>query len=129
MQRVAAGASTVLLAAALGCSSTDVGTVRQDPHAALQVWIRQTPGSAAANTEARLVAAFSKATGCKAKAIALYDDFETKLEQQAAQRQLPDIVISDTAQVGFMQSQGWLERIDRNTSRIPPTCPSGRGRP
>jgi multiple sugar transport system substrate-binding protein len=115
MSRVAAGASTVLLAAVIGCSSTDVGSVRQDPHATLQVWIRQTPGSAAADTEARLVAAFSKATGYNAKAIALYDDFETKLEQQAAQRQLPDIVINDTAQVGFMQSQGWLEQIGRST--------------
>jgi multiple sugar transport system substrate-binding protein len=114
-KRVAAGAVAVLLALVVGCSSTDVGNVRQDPHAVLQVWIRQTPGSAAANTEARLVAAFSKATGYKANAIALYDDFETKLEQQAAQRQLPDIVINDTAQVGFMQSQGWLEEIDRTT--------------
>jgi multiple sugar transport system substrate-binding protein len=112
-KRVAAAVSAVLLAAVAGCSSTDVGNVRQDRHATLQVWIRQTPGSAAANTAARLVAAFSQATGYKARLVALYEDFETKLEQQAAQRQLPDIVINDTAQIGTMQSQGWLEEIDR----------------
>jgi multiple sugar transport system substrate-binding protein len=113
-RRVTAGAAAFLLASALtGCSSTDVGNVRQDPHATLQIWIRQPPGSAAANTATRLVAAFSQATGYRAKLVALYDDFETKLEQQAAQRQLPDVVINDTAQLGTMQSQGWLEEIDR----------------
>src|SRR5215216_675386 len=61
----------------------------------------------------RLVSRFSARTGVKAKLVSLYDDFETKLQQQAAQRQLPDIVINDTAQLGTMQSQGWLQEIDR----------------
>src|SRR2546430_9527767 len=98
-----------------GCSSTSALNVTQDDHAELQVWVRQPPGSAPARTADRLVKAFVKKTGYKAKAAALYEDFETKLQQQAAQRQLPDIVINDTAQLGTMQSQGWLQEIDRST--------------
>ena len=35
-----------------------------------------------------------------AKVTALFEDFETKLQQAAAQKDLPDIVINDTAQLG-----------------------------
>jgi multiple sugar transport system substrate-binding protein len=114
--RMVAGGVAVLVATVLaGCSSTSAINVRQNPKAVLQVWIRQPPGSDAAKTAARLVDTFSARTGVKAKLVALYDDFETKLQQQAAQRQLPDIVINDTAQLGNMQSQGWLQEIDRGT--------------
>jgi multiple sugar transport system substrate-binding protein len=109
-ESVAVLASVAVL---LGCSSTNMTNVRQDPHATLQVWIRQPPGSAAAKTASQLVSAFTRQTGVKAKLVALYDDFETKLQQQAAQRQLPDVVINDTAQLGTMQSQGWIQEIDR----------------
>ncbi|MEO3872339.1 sugar ABC transporter substrate-binding protein [Nonomuraea sp. B12E4] len=51
----------------------------------------------------------------KTKVVALFDDFETKLNQQAAQKQLPDIVINDTAQLGTMQTQGWLREVDKAT--------------
>jgi multiple sugar transport system substrate-binding protein len=114
--RLVAGGAAVLVAATLGaCSSTDVINVKQDPHATLQVWIREPPGSAAADTADRLVKAFTARTHVKAKLVALYDDFETKLEQQAAQRQLPDVVINDTDQIGTMHSQGWVQEIDRST--------------
>src|SRR5439155_17202712 len=102
---VAALLSVVLSA----CSSTSVLNVPQDPKAVLQVWIRQVPGSPAAQTAELLVRTFVKQTGVKAKLVALYEDFETKLQQQAAQRQLPDIVINDTAQLGTMQIQGWIQ--------------------
>jgi multiple sugar transport system substrate-binding protein len=98
-----------------GCSSTNMFNVAQDDHAELQVWVRQPPGSGPAQTADRLVKAFVRSTGYKARAVALYEDFETKLQQQAAYRQLPDIVINDTAQLGTMQSQGWLQQIDRVT--------------
>ena len=112
--RLLAGGLAMLVAATLGgCSSTSMANVRQDPGAPLQVWIRQVPGSAAAKTAERLVTEFTRRTGVKARLISLYDDFETKLQQQAAQRQLPDVVINDTAQLGTMQSQGWLQEIDR----------------
>jgi len=115
--RIAAYAGIALLLAALlgGCSSTSALNVKQNPDAVLQVWIRQPAGSPAAKTAEKLVREFSRRTGVKAKLVPLYEDFETKLQQQAAQRQLPDVVINDTAQLGTMQSQGWLQEIDRTT--------------
>ncbi len=107
-----AGAFASLLVTT-ACVSTDMTSVPQNPRATLQVWIREPPGSAPAQTAARLVAAFTARTGVKAKVVALYEDFETKLEQQAAVRQLPDVIINDAAQLGTMQVQGWLEQIDR----------------
>jgi multiple sugar transport system substrate-binding protein len=86
--------------------------VRQDRNATLQIWIRQVPGSPTAKTAERLVRTFSERTGVRAHLVSLYDDFETKLQQQAAQRQLPDVVVNDTAQLGTMQQQGWLEEVD-----------------
>jgi multiple sugar transport system substrate-binding protein len=113
---VAAVVSAVLLVAgSSGCSSTDMLNVPQDAGATLQIWIRQPPASDAAKTAARLVAEFSRSTGVKAKLVALYEDFETKLQQQAALRKLPDIIINDTAQLGTMQIQGWIQEVDRDT--------------
>lgn len=114
--RLRAGAIAVLFLVTLpGCSSTSALNVRQDPKAMLQIWVRQTPNSPAAHTAERLASAFTAQTGIKTKVVALLEDFETKIQQQAAQRQLPDIVINDTAQLGSMHSQGWLQRIDRTT--------------
>jgi multiple sugar transport system substrate-binding protein len=112
---LAMGVAMLLAATLAGCSSTSMANVRQDAGATLQVWIRQIPGSPTAKTAQRLVSEFTRQTGVKARLISLYDDFETKLQQQAAQRQLPDIVINDTAQLGTMQSQGWLQEIDRKS--------------
>lgn len=81
----------------------------------LEIWIRQPPDSDSAKTAKKLADAFTKASGVPTKVVALFDDFETKLNQQAAQRQLPDIVINDTAQLGTMVSQGWLQPVDKAT--------------
>jgi multiple sugar transport system substrate-binding protein len=106
---VAAAAALAVLA---GCSSTGSGA-NQDTKAPLEIWIRQAPGSDSAKTAQRLAEEFTKASGVPTKVVAIFDDFETKLQQQAAQRQLPDIVINDTAQLGNMQQQGWLREVDR----------------
>jgi multiple sugar transport system substrate-binding protein len=116
IHRNAAFFSAALLVLVMtGCSSTNVLNVSQDDRAELQVWTRHTPGSAQAQVADKLVKAFVAKTGYKARAVALFDDFETKLQQQAAYRQLPDIVINDTAQLGAMQTQGWLQQVDRAT--------------
>ncbi|WP_236051154.1 sugar ABC transporter substrate-binding protein [Nonomuraea cypriaca] len=81
----------------------------------MEIWIRQAPDSDSAKTAKKLGDAFTKASGVPTKVVALFDDFETKLNQQAAQKQLPDIVINDTAQLGTMQSQGWLQEVDKAT--------------
>jgi multiple sugar transport system substrate-binding protein len=115
MQRRFAVAVVAALAVVIsGCSSTgNSGGSAQDPKAEITIWIRQAPDSDSAKTATRLAAAFTQASGIPSKVVAIFDDFETKLQQQAAQRELPDIVINDTAQLGNMQSQGWLREVDR----------------
>jgi multiple sugar transport system substrate-binding protein len=103
-----------LLAVGLGaCSSGGGSTTTQDPNATLEIWIRQAPGSASATTAQRLVDAFTQKTGVKTHLNPIFDDFETKLQQQGAQHQLPDIVINDTAQLGNMRTQGWIGEVDK----------------
>ncbi|TMR08020.1 sugar ABC transporter substrate-binding protein [Nonomuraea turkmeniaca] len=99
---------TSLAVTLTGCGSG--GSASDDT---LEIWIRQAPDSDSAKTAKKLADAFTQASGVKTKVVALFDDFETKLNQQAAQKQLPDIVINDTAQLGNMQSQGWLREVDK----------------
>jgi len=103
-----------LAVALTGCSSTG-GEAKQDADATIEIWIRQAPGSDSEKTAQRLAEAFTASTKIPTKVVAIFDDFETKLQQQAAQHQLPDIVINDTAQLGNMQQQGWLREVDRAT--------------
>jgi multiple sugar transport system substrate-binding protein len=105
-----AAIATALAVTLTGCGSGGSSDSGDD---ALEIWIRQAPESASAKTAAKLVEAFTKATGVKAKLVAIFDDFETKLQQQAAQRKLPDIVVNDTAQLGNMQTQGWVREVDK----------------
>ncbi|MCK2219795.1 sugar ABC transporter substrate-binding protein [Actinomadura sp. ATCC 31491] len=100
-----------LAATVTGCGSGGTGSTDNT----LEIWIRQAPDSDSAKTAQKLADAFTKASGVKTKVVALFDDFETKLNQQAAQRQLPDIVINDTAQLGNMHSQGWLQEVNKSS--------------
>lgn len=111
---LAALAAVMLLGSQAGCSSTDAGpSTKQDANASLEIWIRQAPESDSAKTAQRLADAFTAKTGVKTKLVPLFDEFETKLQQQAAQKDLPDIVINDTAQLGNMRTQGWVVEVDR----------------
>ncbi|HEU4424864.1 MAG TPA: sugar ABC transporter substrate-binding protein [Pilimelia sp.] len=112
-RRFALAVATAVAVVISGCSSTSPGTSTQDPNAQITIWIRQAPDSDSAKTAQRLAEAFTKSSGIPTKLVAIFDDFETKLQQQAAQKALPDIVINDTAQLGNMQSQGWLREVDR----------------
>lgn len=116
MQRrfIASAAAAVALSLLAGCSSTDSGA-KQDEKAALEIWIRQAPGSDSEKTAQRLAEEFTRSSDIPTKVVAIFDDFETKLQQQGAQRKLPDIVINDTAQLGNMQQQGWLREVDRTS--------------
>lgn len=79
-----------LLASALAltsCTSSPAGVdAKQDAKAELELWTRTTPGGPGEKATLRLVAGFEKATGHKVKVTAIFDDFETKLQQRAAQR-------------------------------------------
>ncbi|MFF8691044.1 extracellular solute-binding protein [Streptomyces sp. NPDC015144] len=105
-----------VLASALvltGCSSGPAGVnAKQDPKAPLELWTRTTPGGPGEQGALRLAAAFEKSTGFKVEVTAIFDDFETKLQQRAAQKNLPDIVLNDVTQLGAMHSQGLLREID-----------------
>jgi multiple sugar transport system substrate-binding protein len=110
MSRRLLGAAII---ASLAVTMTGCGSGGSSSDNTLEIWIRQAPDSDSAKTAQKLADAFTKASGIKTKVVALFDDFETKLNQQAAQKQLPDIVINDTAQLGNMQSQGWLREVDK----------------
>lgn len=109
----AIGVATLALA---GCASAAPGAggsaVEQDEKAALEVWVRTTPGSPSEAATKRQVEAFEKATGFTAEVTAIFDDFEIKLAQRAGQKHLPDVVLNDVSQLGAMQSQGILREID-----------------
>ncbi|MCP2322583.1 multiple sugar transport system substrate-binding protein [Hamadaea flava] len=98
---------------ATACGGDD--GAQQNAKGELEIWIRQAAGSDSAKTAERLAQAFTQASGVPTKVVAIFDDFETKLQQQGAQHKLPDIVINDTAQLGNMQSQGWLRQVDKST--------------
>ncbi|GAA2705832.1 sugar ABC transporter substrate-binding protein [Actinoplanes palleronii] len=86
-----------------------------DAKAELQIWVRKPPGSNTEKTDQQLAAAFTAKTGVPAKVTALFDDFETKLQQAAAQKKLPDIVINDTDRLGGLVKQGLVREVDRAT--------------
>ncbi|GHA47452.1 sugar ABC transporter substrate-binding protein [Streptomyces spiroverticillatus] len=85
---------------------------KQDPKATLELWTRTKPGGPGEQGTLKLTQAFEKATGHKVKVTAIFDDFETKLQQRAAQKKLPDLVMNDVTQLGAMNSQGLLREID-----------------
>ncbi|WP_250036620.1 sugar ABC transporter substrate-binding protein [Paractinoplanes maris] len=118
MRRTAPLGLAALLALALVAGGTaacggDSGA-DQDANAALQIWIRKPPGSNSEKTAKDLAAKFTTASGVPAQVTALFEDFETKLQQAAAQKDLPDIVINDTAQLGSLVKQGLVREVDRS---------------
>lgn len=87
---------------------------KADAKAELQIWVRKPPGSNTEKTDDQLAAKFTAETGIPSKVTALFDDFETKLQQAAAQKHLPDIVINDTDQVGTLVKQGIVTPVDKS---------------
>ena len=108
---IATAAAALLIAGGLAACGDSAGRAADD--AALQIWVRKPPGSNTEKTDQQLAAEFTKRTGTKAKVTALFDDFETKLQQAAAQKHLPDIVINDTDQLGALVKQGLVREVDK----------------
>lgn len=118
IRRIAPRGLTALLALALAAGgaaacSGDSGGADQDTKAPLQIWIRKPPGSNSERTAKDLAARFTATSGVPAQVTALFEDFETKLQQAAAQKKLPDIVINDTAQLGSLVKQGLVREVDQ----------------
>jgi multiple sugar transport system substrate-binding protein len=112
-RRVLAMAVTAAVAAGclVACGGDDSPT--SGARAELQIWVRKPPGSTTEKTDQQLAAAFTAGTGVPAKVTALFDDFETKLQQAAAQKKLPDIVINDTDRLGGLVKQGLVREVDK----------------
>ncbi|WP_405058828.1 sugar ABC transporter substrate-binding protein [Kribbella sp. NBC_01505] len=107
---VAAGLGAALVVG--GCGTSGAQNVAQDPKAPLELWTRTTPGGDGEKGMKKLAAAFEQATGQKIEVTAIFDDFETKLSQRAAQKDLPDIVMNDSSQLGTMVTQGIVREVD-----------------
>lgn len=122
LNRRVATALVTLLAVGLtstGCSADDTTTeAKQDNKSELEIWTRRTPGSDQEITTKRLADAFTKKTGTPTKVVAIFDGFETKLQQRASQKDLPDIVINDTAQLGTMADQGLVQEVKKDDISI-----------
>lgn len=107
---LAAGVGIALTLAA--CGTNGAAKAEQDPKAPLELWARTTPGGDGEKGMKKLAAAFEQQTGQKVEVTAIFDDFETKLAQRAAQKDLPDIVMNDSSQLGTMVSQGIVREVD-----------------
>jgi len=94
-------------AAACGAGSDSAGS--GDPNT-LEVWTRSNPDPAA--TYERVFAAFTKKTGIKIDYQPVIN-FDQQLQSRASTKDLPDVMINDTALMGSYQRQGLLKPIDR----------------
>ncbi|WP_060892262.1 sugar ABC transporter substrate-binding protein [Streptomyces europaeiscabiei] len=93
-------------AAACGSKSDSAGG--GDPNT-LEVWTRSNPDPAA--TYERVFAAFTEKTGIRIDYQPVIN-FDQQLQSRASTRDLPDVMINDTALMGSYQSQGLLKPID-----------------
>lgn len=94
-------------AAACGAGSDSAGS--GDPNT-LEVWTRSNPDPAA--TYERVFTAFTKKTGIKIDYQPVIN-FDQQLQSRASTKDLPDVMINDTALMGSYQRQGLLKPIDR----------------
>lgn len=111
----AGGALALALAGCGGSGSANGGAdVEQDDSAPLQVWIRKAPDSPPAIVAQEFLDAFTAETGYEAELTPIQDGFETRLQQAAAQQDLPDIVLNDSAQRGTLVEQGLVREVVRD---------------
>ncbi|MEV3911399.1 sugar ABC transporter substrate-binding protein [Streptomyces canus] len=108
-RRLAAAATVAgLMFGTAACGSGSDSAGNSDPNT-LEVWTRSDPDSAA--TYDRVFAAFTKKTGIKIDYQPVVN-FDQQLQSRASTKDLPDVMINDTALMGSYQSQGLLKPID-----------------
>jgi multiple sugar transport system substrate-binding protein len=108
-RRLAAVLATAGLAfGTAACGSGTGGAGTGDPNT-LEVWTRSNPDDAA--TYDRVFAAFTRKTGIKIDYQPVIN-FDQQLQARASTKDLPDVMINDTALMGSYQSQGLLKPID-----------------
>ncbi|WP_416968934.1 sugar ABC transporter substrate-binding protein [Streptomyces sp. 4F14] len=106
-RRLVAGlGATALLFGVTACGGGSSGATGPNT---LEVWTRSNPDSA--ETYKRVFAAFTKKTGIKVDYQPVVN-FDQQLQARASTKDLPDVMINDTALMGSYQSQGLLKPID-----------------
>ncbi|MCK8437448.1 sugar ABC transporter substrate-binding protein [Streptomyces sp. D2-8] len=103
----AALAVSGLLFGTAACGSGSGSARAGDPNT-LEVWTRSDPESAM--TYRRVFAAFTKKTGIRIDYQPVMN-FDQQLQSRASTKDLPDVMINDTALMGSYQSQGLLKPI------------------
>ncbi|MET7730177.1 sugar ABC transporter substrate-binding protein [Streptomyces sp. NPDC005402] len=107
-RRLAAAATVAgLMFGTAACGSGSDSAAGSDPNT-LEVWTRSNPDSAA--TYDRVFAAFTEKTGIKIDYQPVIN-FDQQLQSRASTKDLPDVMINDTALMGSYQSQGLLKPI------------------
>jgi multiple sugar transport system substrate-binding protein len=100
-----AAAALAFGTAACGSGSGSAGS--DDPNT-LEVWTRSNPDAAA--TYERVFTAFTKKTGIRIDYQPVIN-FDQQLQSRASTKDLPDVMINDTALMGSYQSQGLLKPV------------------
>ncbi|PRY30311.1 ABC transporter substrate-binding protein [Umezawaea tangerina] len=102
-----------------GCGSKPAATsggsagVAQDPNAAFEVWTRST--EATAKVYGKIFADFSAKTGVRVDYKPVFADFDKQIQQRAASKDLPDLVVTDTGSLGVFTSQGLVGEVDKGS--------------
>ncbi|WP_069814031.1 ABC transporter substrate-binding protein [Streptomyces sp. TP-A0874] len=99
--------SGALIAAVSGCGSD--GGSADASKAPLEVWTRSAPDPAA--TYKKIFAAFTEKTGIKVNYQPVLE-FDKQLQSRASSKNLPDVLINDSASLGTYQSQGLVLPVD-----------------
>ena len=94
-------------------SSGSAPGVAQDPNAPFEVWTRSTEATAKVYT--KIFADFEAKTGVKVDYKPIFADFDKQIQQRAASKDLPDLVVTDTGSLGVFTSQGLVGEIDKGS--------------
>jgi multiple sugar transport system substrate-binding protein len=105
---VAAWTVSALTAAALTACGSGGNSSAGKP---LELWTRSTPASAKVYN--KVLADFTKKTGIKVDYVPVFENFEQKVQQAAASKKLPDVVITDSSLLGTATTQGLVGTVDK----------------
>jgi multiple sugar transport system substrate-binding protein len=103
-----------LIVAGCGSSAPEAAkgpTTPQDPNAPFEVWTRSTETTA--KVYEKIFKDFESKTGVKVDYKPIFADFDKQIQQRAAAKDLPDLVITDTGSLGVFTSQGLVGEVDK----------------
>lgn len=111
-RRTATTIATLGVAALLaGCGGAATVSSSKDPNKPLEVWTRST--EATAKVYEKIFKSFTEKTGVQVDYKPIFNDFDKQVQQRAASKDLPDVVITDTGSLGNFVKQGWTTEIKR----------------